>query len=63
MEAGCSAFIPLDNGGNRYVEEFRGKLTNDPNATQDDEDEAFAAFIHQIKAEKAARTAQQALEN
>ena len=55
--------IPLDDGGNRYVEEFRGKLTNDPNATQDDEDEAFAEYIEQIKAEKAARAAQQAAEN
>ena len=46
--------IPLDDGGNRYVEQCRGKLTNDPNATQEDEDTAFVELIERIKADRAA---------
>ena len=49
--------IPLDEGGNRYVEQCRGKLTNDPNATEADEDAAFVALVEKIQAEKAARLA------
>ena len=41
--------IKLDGGGNRYVEELRGKLTNDPTATKADKDSAFAVAIEKIR--------------
>ena len=44
--------IKLDGGGNRYVEELRGRLTNDPNANEEDEDTAFAARIEAIRNEQ-----------
>ena len=33
--------IKLDNGGNRFVESLQGKLTNNPIATEDEEDAAI----------------------
>ena len=45
--------IKLDDGGNRYVEELRGKLTNDPTKTRKvDEDIAFAAAVKKIQDKK-----------
>ena len=41
--------IQLDNGGNRFVESLRGKLTKDPNATEEDEDAAFLAEIEKMR--------------
>ena len=44
--------IKLDDGGNRYVEQLRGSLTNDPTATKADKDAAFAAAIEKIRERK-----------
>ena len=41
--------IQLGNGGNRFVESLRGKLTKDPNATEADEDAAFLAEIEKMR--------------
>ena len=41
--------IKLDNGGNRYVEKLRGKLTNDPWASPEDEDAVFTTAVARIR--------------
>ena len=39
----------LNNEGNRFVESLRGKLTNNPMETDDEEDAAFATQVAKLK--------------
>ena len=41
--------IKLDNGGNRFVESLQGKLTNNPMATDNEEDVASATQVAILK--------------